>query len=271
MLLVNVVIDFHKKFLGCVIGRNSLCGVPVVRLRRFLPLALPKSFSESLLNYQKGVYIMSYDISQWIIKIPILLFAITIHEYAHGRAALAMGDPTAKAMGRLSLNPLPHIDPMGAICLFLFHFGWAKPVPINPRYFKNIRRDTIIVSLAGPLSNLAAAFFAGVLIRYFLLPWEIYLEALLYLLFMNIGLGIFNLLPLPPLDGAHVLENVLSPDAAQRFRQFGRYSPFILLAIILMDNFADTGILRAILIGPMNYLAHIFAGENFFRLFHMVR
>ena len=223
------------------------------------------------MDYQKGVYIMSYDISQWIIKIPILLFAITIHEYAHGRAALAMGDPTAKDMGRLSLNPLPHIDPMGAICLFLFHFGWAKPVPINPRYFKNIRRDTIIVSLAGPLSNLAAAFFAGVLIRYFLLPWEIYLEALLYLLFMNIGLGIFNLLPLPPLDGAHVLENVLSPDAAQRFRQFGRYSPFILLAIILMDNFADAGILRAILIGPMNYLAHIFAGDNLFRLFHMVR
>ena len=87
---------------------------------------------------------MTFDISQWIVRIPVLLFAITIHEYAHGRAALQLGDPTARNMGRLSLNPLPHIDPLGAICLFLFNFGWAKPVPVNPGYFKNIRKDIII-------------------------------------------------------------------------------------------------------------------------------
>ena len=214
---------------------------------------------------------MSYDITQWIIKAPVILFAITIHEYAHGRAALRMGDPTAKAMGRLTLNPLPHIDPLGAICLFVFHFGWAKPVPINPWYFKDIRKDTILVSLAGPFSNLVAAFITGLLIRDFLLPYNIYCEVLYYMLFLNIGLGIFNLLPLPPLDGAHVLENILPPASAQKFREFGRYSPVVLIAIVFLDNFAHTGIIRSILIGPMNFLAHLFAGDNLIRLLHLVR
>ena len=211
---------------------------------------------------------MSSEISQWIIRIPVLLFAITIHEYAHGRAALWLGDPTAKNMGRLSLNPLPHIDPFGAICLFLFNFGWAKPVPVNPRYFKNIRKDTIIMALAGPLANILAAFITGIFIRHFLLPWEVYLTTLIYLLFMNIGLGLFNLLPLPPLDGSHVLENALSPSTAQKYRKFGRYGPIVLIGIILLDNFAHTGILSRVLIGPMKYLAYLFAGDNLFRLLH---
>lgn len=214
---------------------------------------------------------MPSDISLWIARIPILLFAITIHEYAHGSAAMRLGDPTAKNMGRLTLNPLPHIDPIGAICLFLFHFGWAKPVPVNPAYFKNIRQDIIIMSLAGPFANLLAAFVAGIFIRYFLLPWDTYCIVLFYMLFMNIGLFIFNLLPIPPLDGSHVLENSLSPSAAQKYREFGRYGPFILLGIILLDNFAHTGILSKLLIGPMYYLAHLFAGDNLYHVLHVLR
>ncbi len=206
---------------------------------------------------------MSFDLAQWVIKIPVLLFAITIHEYAHGRAALWLGDPTAKLSGRLSLNPLHHIDPFGAICLFLFNFGWAKPVPVNPGYFKNMRRDIIIMSLCGPLANISAAFLAGMLIRYLLLPWEVYQMALIYLLFMNIGLGLFNLLPIPPLDGSHVLENALSLNAAKKYREFGRYGPILILAIVMLDNFAHTGILNRVLIGPMKYLAHLFSGINF--------
>lgn len=206
---------------------------------------------------------MSFDLVQWVIKIPVLLFAITIHEYAHGRAALWLGDPTAKLSGRLSFNPLHHIDPFGAICLFLFNFGWAKPVPVNPRYFKNMRRDIIIMSLCGPLANISAAFLAGMLIRYLLLPWEVYQITLIYLLFMNIGLGLFNLLPIPPLDGSHVLENALSPNAAQKYREFGRYGPILILAIVMLDNFAHTGIINRVLIGPMKYLAHLFSGINF--------
>ena len=214
---------------------------------------------------------MSFDISEWIVRIPVLLFAITIHEYAHGRAALWLGDPTAKSMGRLTLNPLAHIDPFGAICLFLFNFGWAKPVPVNPRYFKNTRKDVIIMSISGPLANISAAFLTGVLIRYFLLPWEVYRMALIYLLLMNLGLGLFNLLPLPPLDGSHVLDNALPPGAEQKYRELRRYGPFLLIGIIFLDNFANTGIFFRILIGPMKYLAHLFAGDNFFHLLSVLR
>ncbi len=209
---------------------------------------------------------MDFDISQWIVRIPVLLFSITIHEYAHGRAAFWLGDPTAKNMGRLTLNPLPHIDPFGAICLFLFNFGWAKPVPVNPGFFKNIRKGIIFMSLSGPLINLAAAFLAGMLIRFLLLPYELYLNVLLYMILMNIGLGLFNLLPIPPLDGSHVLENILSPKAAHKYREIGRYGPMIIIGIVLLDNFAHTGILNRILITPMIHLAHLFAGNNLFRL-----
>ncbi len=213
---------------------------------------------------------MSHEISQWIARLPVLLFAITIHEYAHGRVALLLGDPTAKNAGRLTLNPLPHIDPIGAICLFIFHFGWAKPVPVDPRYFKDIRRDIIMMSLAGPLVNLLAAIVAGIFIRFFLFPWDVYCTMLYYMLFMNIGLFLFNLLPLPPLDGSHVLENVLSPSAAQKYREIGHYGPFILLGIILLDNYADTGILGVLLGGPMIVLARLFAGDNLNILFYLL-
>ena len=214
---------------------------------------------------------MSSDISQWIASIPVLLFAITVHEYAHGRAALRLGDPTAKNMGRLTLNPLPHIDPLGALCLFLFHFGWAKPVPVNTGYFRNMRRDTIVMSLAGPLANLLTAFVAGMFIRMFLLPWDVYCMVLYFMLFMNIGLFLFNLLPLPPLDGSHVLENALSPGAAKKYREIGRYGPLILLGIIFLDRFAHTGIISTLLVGPMAWLAHLFAGDNLNRLLHLLR
>jgi len=206
---------------------------------------------------------MSFNIAEWIIRIPVLLFAITIHEYAHGRVALALGDPTAKNAGRLSFNPIIHIDPFGAICLFLFSFGWAKPVPVDIRYFKNIRRDTVLMALSGPLSNLAVALVTGIFIRYFLFPWEIYVKVLVFMLLMNIGLGLFNLLPIPPLDGSHVLENVLSPRASEKYRKFGRHGPMILIGIIMLDNFAHTGILKTILVGPMFHLARLFAGNIF--------
>ena len=213
---------------------------------------------------------MSFNIAEWIVRIPVLLFAITIHEYAHGRAALWLGDPTAKNMGRLSFNPLPHIDPFGAICLFLFNFGWAKPVPVDPRYFRNIRKGIIFMSLCGPLANLSAAFLAGLMIRFLFLPFEVYLKALVYLILMNIGLGLFNLLPLPPLDGSHVLENLLPPKAARKYEEIGRYGPMFLIGIILLDNFAHTGILNRILIIPMFYLAHLFAGDNLFRILNVL-
>ncbi len=206
---------------------------------------------------------MSFDLREWIVRIPVLLFAITIHEYAHGKAALSLGDPTAKVMGRLTHNPLKHIDPLGAICLFLFNFGWARPVPVNPRYFKNPRSDIIVLSISGPLANFAAAFLAGLFIRYLFLPWEVYQKLLVYMLLMNLGLGIFNLFPVPPLDGAHVLENLLPPRAADRFRKAGRYGPILLFMIVMLDHFTQTGILSFLIMGPLLHLARWFSGLTF--------
>ncbi len=206
------------------------------------------------------------DFSEWIVRIPVLLFAVTIHEYSHGKAALSLGDPTARNAGRLTLNPVPHIDPLGALCLFLFNFGWARPVPVNIRYFRNIRRDTILMALSGPVANFAAAFVTGLFVRYLLLPWEIYLQVLAYMLLMNIGLGLFNLLPIPPLDGSHVMENLLPPAASSKYREFGRFAPLVLVGVLLLDNFGEFNILGRFLGYPLFYIAYMFGGENLFRI-----
>jgi Zn-dependent protease len=209
---------------------------------------------------------MSFSVSEWIIRIAVLLFAVTIHEYAHGRTALALGDPTAKNAGRLTFNPITHIDPIGAICLIFFNFGWAKPVPVNVRYFQNIRRDTMLMALAGPVSNIAAAFVTGLFLRYYLLPSPVYQTILIYMLFMNIGLGLFNLLPIPPLDGSHVLENILPPSAAWKFHQIRGYAPFLLIGILILDNYMRLNIIGRMLIYPIFKIAHLFGGDNFYRL-----
>jgi Zn-dependent protease len=204
-------------------------------------------------------------IQEMIVNIPVVLFAITVHEYAHGRIALFLGDPTAKMAGRLTFNPISHLDPIGAICLYLFHFGWAKPVPINPRYFKNPRTGNLWVSLAGPAANFGTAFLAGMLIRYFPFQSRLYLGILVSMIFLNIALGLFNLLPIPPLDGSHVLETFLPYKALQQYREIARYAPIILLGVFLADRFLRTGIISGLLSYPVLYIASLFSGLNFLR------
>jgi len=210
------------------------------------------------------------QISEWIVKIPVLLFAITVHEYAHARTALSLGDPTAKLAGRITFNPISHMDPFGAICLFLFNFGWAKPVPVNPRYFRNPRMGSLWVSLAGPLANLGVALVMGILIRYFLFPWDLYLTMLITMLLMNIGLGLFNLLPIPPLDGSHVLESLLPYSALVKYRQIERYAPIVLMSIFFADQFLHLRIFSRLLGYPIFYLAHLLAGDNLFTLMRVL-
>ena len=166
------------------------------------------------------------NITRLIIMAPIFLLSLAVHEAAHGKVADMLGDPTPRMNGRLTLNPIPHIDPFGLLALFVTQrIGWAKPVPINPSYFKDYRKGMMLVGLAGPLSNFVLAGFGtvlyhgldkwyfntgGKLANYF--PGEtlgIIVSMILGLVMVNIGLGIFNLIPFPPLDGSKILGGIL--------------------------------------------------------------
>ena len=182
-------------------------------------------------------------------RVPAILIALSFHEFAHAYAAYKKGDPTAYNLGRMTLNPLSHLDPFGILMLLLVGFGWARPVPINPRNFRNMRRDEIIVSLAGVFTNFILAFVATgdyVLAAFvFNVKNEIALNLLLPLVTINLSLCIFNLIPIPPLDGYHVLENLLIRRVNPKFfLYFERYGNFILIALLLTG--ALTGLLSTV-------------------------
>jgi len=182
-----------------------------------------------------------------VLQLPALLIAVTVHELAHALVADRLGDPTARSLGRLTLNPLPHIDPLGALAFILAGFGWAKPVPVNAQNFRNPLRDMTWVAAAGPIANFLAAFAALVLILA-LRPAGIVPEAasraLSYIYTFNLVLGIFNLIPLPPLDGGHFLPYLLPRGAAGALRGVERYGMIVLLVLVF------TGIVQRIL-GPV--------------------
>ena len=164
----------------------------------------------------------------------VVLFALSIHEMAHGFAAYKLGDPTAKYDGRLSLNPLRHLDPIGALSMLLFGFGWAKPVMVNPNYFKNFKRDSAITALAGPLSNIIVAYI-GMLLWVHLLPVanSTYLAIFLRIFItLNINLAVFNLIPIPPLDGSKIFLHLLPPRIYYEIMRYERFG-FIILIIAL--------------------------------------
>lgn len=171
-----------------------------------------------------------------IAGLPGIVIAMVIHEYSHARVAYALGDFTPKMQGRLTLNPAAHVDPIGLLMLFLVHFGWAKPVQINPMNFNNPRRDDILVSLAGPASNLIVSFVA-LIVLVLLAKMDFPLSEGLLVVFnliiiYNINFAIFNMLPIPPLDGSHILRNLLPYHLSQAYEQLERYS-FIFLIIII--------------------------------------
>jgi Zn-dependent protease len=177
-----------------------------------------------------------------VLKIPALLLAVTVHEVAHGLVADRLGDPTARLQGRLTLNPLPHLDPLGALAFVLVGFGWAKPVPVNARNLRRPVRDMACVAAAGPLSNFAMAFVGLVLLvlvtrasgsAFVLEP----LAGLLrYVYAFNLGLAIFNLIPLPPLDGGHFLPYLLPRGSWTLLRQIEQYGPFLLLLLLMLGG-----------------------------------
>ncbi len=174
----------------------------------------------------------------FLLNLPGLLVAIVIHEFSHGFAAYLLGDNTAKESGRLSLNPLKHIDLAGFICLLVFKFGWAKPVPINSLNFKKRKRDTILVSLAGPFSNFLMAIIVGIIISSGIVTNDILFNVLIIMLWYNIMLGVFNLLPFPPLDGSKVLASLLPTKYEYFFYKHEKYL-YLILIILIATNTID--------------------------------
>lgn len=189
-----------------------------------------------------------------IISLFVVLFAITVHEASHGWAALKKGDPTAFHMGRITLNPIRHIDPVGTILLPLIlivmgapPFGWAKPVPVNPLNLKDPRKDNLIISIAGPLSNISVAIVAFIILKLLLNldPSFVYgrggfsnlLSPIIQILYLtiviNIILAIFNMIPIPPLDGSGVVMGLISEEAAEKYEQIRPYGFFILIVLIM--------------------------------------
>ncbi len=178
-------------------------------------------------------------LQQIILVVPALLVGVTVHELAHGLVADRLGDPTARFQGRLTLNPLPHIDPLGAVAIFLTGFGWAKPVPVNAYNLRRPVRDMACVAAAGPVTNLLVGFVAA-------LAWQVLaslrigpflglpLQGLLAALYsVNVSLAIFNLIPLPPLDGGHFLPYFLPRRSWAFLHRLEQYGPVILLILLV--------------------------------------
>lgn len=185
------------------------------------------------------------------LRVVSVMLCLTIHETCHGLAALSLGDSTAKSMHRLSLNPLRHIDWLGLLMMFTMGFGWAKPVPVDPRYFKNPKKGMALTALAGPVSNFMLAFSLILLSKGiylyadYTLVWDVIFNFLLSTAVLSIGLGLFNLLPIPPLDGSKVLGALLPDRAYFTLMRYERYGMLLLLLL----SFANVGgglIIRAI-------------------------
>ncbi|UCG41985.1 MAG: site-2 protease family protein [candidate division WOR-3 bacterium] len=212
-----------------------------------------------------GSFALDNVVQQVLLSTPAILFGLTIHEFSHGWVAARLGDPTAKMMGRLTLNPLKHLDPIGTIALFLFRFGWAKPVPINPTNFRHPTRDMAISSMAGPGANLATAAVAGIIMRVLLALGVsgFLLIVVQYFVLFNLILCFFNLIPIPPLDGSRLVYYFLSdkPDLAAGYARLERYGFMILLAIILIGNLTGFSILWMYMNPLIRLFSFIFVGR----------
>ncbi len=208
-------------------------------------------------------FFANFNLADFLITVCAVILALSVHELCHGIVAFKLGDPTAKNAGRLTLNPLAHLDPLGLLCMVIFHFGWAKPVPVDMRYFKNPRRDMAIVAAAGPISNLlfgTICVFCYYLIALYA-PVNAFLSAMATffatLAILNVGFAVFNLLPVPPLDGSRIAGLFLPP---KWYWQLMRYERYIQIALLLL-------LYLGVLTAPLSYARQfVMTGiENFVR------
>jgi len=187
-------------------------------------------------------------LAQLVYLLIALAVAISVHEACHAWMAYNLGDPTAKLLGRLTLNPLAHLDPLGAIAIFLIGFGWGKPVPVNPYRLSNgAKTGMAMVSLAGPLSNMVTAAFFALPLRLDMVSSVQLIDLLGTIIVINVSLAVFNLIPLPPLDGYKIALGLLPDRQAYSFARLEQYGPTLLLMIILADNFLHIGIFGRLL------------------------
>ena len=194
-----------------------------------------------------------------VLLIPVLLFALVFHEFSHGWVAYKLGDPTARNQGRLTLNPIAHLDPIGSMMILFVGFGWAKPVPVDSRYLANPRKDMMKIALAGPASNLLLAFLGGILIR--LTGYAGPLTSMLILFTqINISLAVFNMIPIPPLDGSQIFSGIMIRRNPQLVMQLQMYGPQILMGLILFGMFTGISIIWAFMSPFVNFFMFVFAG-----------
>ena len=191
------------------------------------------------------------NLIDYIYIVPAALIAIILHELSHGLMSYWLGDPTPKRQGRLSLNPFKHLDLVGTLCLIFFHVGWAKPVVINPEYYKKKRLGMFLVALAGPFTNIIVCITSMVIYAGFIkisLNLDFYNQNLFYIIgtflmtiaMINLGLAIFNLLPIPPLDGSKILGSFLKGEVYEQYMKYQQYG-FIILALVLLLSSMSSG------------------------------
>ena len=206
-----------------------------------------------------------------VLMTPVVLFSLTVHEYSHGRVALMLGDNTAQRLGRLSFNPLRHLDIMGVLFFYFVGFGWAKPVPVDWRNFENPHRDMMYVAIAGPLANIAMAVGCSFFIRLISPEFSYLFVILAYGIWINVALAIFNMLPLFPLDGSSVLKGMVPHHIAEKLTGLDKFGAFLILGSFLLDQFAGTKIIGTILMYPINYSVSFLSQETFPMIIQVLR
>ena len=202
-----------------------------------------------------------------IILLPILIFSLCFHEFSHGYIAYKLGDHTAARNGRLTLNPIAHLDPIGSLMILFVGFVWAKPVPVNPVNFSNPRLDMMKVAFAGPASNLLLAFTGGLMMRLVnivgLLQSEMFIQTLYFFIFINISLAVFNMIPVAPLDGSQIFGNMISKNNPELAWKLQMYGPKILMGIILIGMVTPFSVLGFLMMPFVKMFMYLFTGISF--------
>ena len=210
-----------------------------------------------------------------LLSVPPILLALSFHEYAHGWMAYRLGDPTAKNEGRLTMNPLAHLDPLGTMMIIIVHFGWAKPVPVNPMNLRDPKKDMLWIALAGPVSNVIMAAGLGLILRIMIgMGMRVdgsflgYFQYMLYFAVMiNLVLAIFNMIPIPPLDGSKILFGLLPTEYEEGYLRFQQFGPMLLLGLVVMNSFLGIPIFSTLITPFVSLFSSLFVGRDLVSLF----